>query len=654
MKAIFLKIRNFARIPVVMGMLAMVAACDNDSIMPDIPEVPEFVGDSITVSGTINIPVMPQVVGRGALGETPAANLKLTILEFDWSENAANNFLTNIYQAEVTTTTAVGSEATVTFKVTLKSATTPKVLHLLVADNYVSTEHGSEATILPAVSVSGNSEAYWGKVVFKDGYNTLDANDTPVKIPGLEKKLQEVPLIRNFAKITVTENLADFELLGFELVNVPTSGTIAPWNQSTLSVPELLDGSSMKGYSTITDDVKYHGIIPGATQFRNTEAEAKNWVDGTNSPLRSQVARYVYEHPYESTRRTYLIINGIYNGTQGFYKVDIGNIADDGTFNYYNIIRNIQYNIVITSVNAVGTETVAEAIARAPFNNLMAATETSTMLNVSDGDNMLIVNDTNHIIVDENQTIDILYRYITDVTGAKNEDNTVPHPVGLEPGEVIKSVGPQQTYTDAAGAHWVKYTITPNTPTTDVKTQDFSIIDGNGLGRIIHLVLRTPWQYAPIMVGNTSYSATIAPGHNNSYQGAPQVISAQAGQELTVYFDLPDGLPESMFPLEFQLEAKNQGVENNKIGTLLVSTGPSLFDPSKIAISYIKTLSYSEYCYNYVATDDSNDVDINSPNTKHTVRCRFLTITAVNDANAEIMIYNPYFSPNASVQFTRQ
>ncbi len=109
-----------------------------------------------------------------------------------------------------------------------------------------------------------------------------------------------------------------------------------------------------------------------------------------------------------------------------------------------------------------------------------------------------------------------------------------------------------------------------------------------------------------------------------------------------------------MFPLEFQLESKHQGIENNKMGTLLVSTGASLFDPDRIAISYIKTLSYAEYCYNYVATDTSNDVDINSPNTKHTVRCRFLTITAADDNDAEIMIYNPYFSPNATVQFTRQ
>ncbi len=468
--------------------------------------------------------------------------------------------------------------------------------------------------------------------------------------------MQNVPLIRNFAKITVTTTASGFELLGFELVNVPTSGTIAPWNQKTLSIPELLNGSTMKDYSTITDDLKYPGIIPGATQFRNTEVEAKAWVDGVNSPLRSSLARYVYEHPYESTRRTYLIINGIYNGAQGFYKVDIGNIGADGTFDYYNIIRNIQYNVVIQSVNAVGEKTVEEAIARAPFNNLMAATETSSMLNVSDGNNMLIVNDTNHIIVDESETIDILYRYITDVTGSKTESNDFEglKAVGLEAGPVIKSVSGPQTYTDPSGAKWVKYTITPNTPTVDVKKKDFSIIDGQGLGRIIHLILRTPWQYAPIVANGHEYLATIATGHNDSYQGAPQVISAQAGQELTVYFNLPDGLPESMFPLEFQLESKHQGIENNKMGTLLVSTGASLFDPDRIAISYIKTLSYAEYCYNYVATDTSNDVDINSPNTKHTVRCRFLTITAADDNDAEIMIYNPYFSPNATVQFTRQ
>ena len=646
-------------------LLISLGGCRNDEPIFNVPQ--EDTKNSFTITGSLTLPDMTVMQTRGNLGDTPNANLKLTLLEFDKGPVASQSFLANIYNAEVKTTTQIGNGATVTFNVTLKSATTPKILHLMITDNNISTNYGSEAAILSSLSVGATGaerEAYWGMVEFPDGYATIGEDGEAEPIAGLDRMLQNVPIIRNFAKITVTENLANFELLGFELVNVPTSGTIAPWNQNSLSIPSLLDGDSMKSYSDITSTEKYTGIIPGGVQFRNTEAEARNWVDGANSPLRSSAARYMYEHPYESTRRTYLIINGNYNiGTawqQGFYKIDIGRLKGEeageeaGTFDYYNILRNINYNITITEVSAPGTTTVAEAISRAPFNNLIAATETSSMLNVSDGKNMLIINDNNHIIVNSTDKVEVLYRYIEDVTGTKNPNNNQPHTVGLEAGPVIKEFSAPETFRDSNGAEWVKITITPNEPSIDVKTQSFSIVDGKGLGRTINLVLRLPWQYSPIVADGTSYSATIAVGHNDSYQGAPQVISAAAGQELTVYFNLPDGLPESMFPLEFQLEAKNQGVENNKIGTLLVHTGPSLFDPTKIAISYIKTLSYQEYLYNYVTTDDSNNVDINSPNTNHTVRCRFTTINSVNDNDAEIMIYNPYFSPNASVKFKRE
>ncbi len=637
----------------------VLSACQSDVVAPPKNESK----GSLTVQGSIRVPDMPQIVTRGALGEKPANNLVLTVFEFDLGDTPAQSWLSNIYSEEVRLSDPTGVEngGVVNFQLTFKASTGAKVLHFFIADRALTSEHGSVATVLPNITSGmpgAESEAYWGSKYFENGLCDVDADGNVVLKEGVEDELQKIPMMRNFAKITVTDAADNFELLGFDIVNVPTSGTIAPWNITTQTIPDLLNGNAMKPYSDIVKD--YTGITPLIAQFRNTEEQAKSWVDGANTNMRSLQARYMYEHPYESTRRTYLIVNGNFTNsdgtvTRGFYKLDIGKIDPaTGTFDYYNIIRNINYNIRITSVLAPGVATVSEAITRAPFNNLIASTETSSMLNVSDGQNMLIVNDTNHIFVDGNQPVDVLYRYITDVTADNSpEANDIPHTVGLEPGTVIKEVGPKQTYTDPSGANWVKYTIYPNEPTDEVKTQDFSIVDNNGLGRTIHLVLRKPWQYAPITVNGTSYSATIATGNDDSYQGAPQVISTQAGQELTVYFNLPDGLPETMFPLEFQLESKNQGIENNKIGNLLVHTGASLFDSNKTAISYIKTVSYSEYKYNYIG-DGSNNVDINSPNTKHTVRCRFLTITSTTDNNAEIMIFNPYFSPNASVKFVRQ
>lgn len=646
------------------GLTPTLSSCSDE--ISQLPS-PAPVGDTFTITGSLNLPDMPEIMTRGGFGDTEKANLKLTILEFDLASTAIQSFITNVYHAELKSTTAVANGGTVTFNVTLKAATTPKVLHLMIADNFVSVpaDGGSVASLLPALSVgsaTSQTEAYWGCVEFEDGYTKTDDNGKPVLRDEVITTLKNVPVIRNFAKITVTESLANFELLGFDVVNCPTTGTIAPWNSEDQEIPELLDGTTMKSYSDITK-LPYSGILPSDVNFYNQEATARTWVDGANTNMRSSAARYLYEHPYEKTRRTYLIINGNYTAgdgtiTRGFYKIDIGKITTDGNFEYYNIIRNMQYNVVINEVLAPGTATVAEAIDRAPFNNLLASTETSTMLNVSDGKNMLIVNDLNHVIVNENQEVKILYRYITDVTGSKTENNTIPHFIVGE-GDVIKknAAGDYEitkSNSTSASGNWVELTVKTNAPDAyETKEQTITIVDGEGLGRTITLILRRPFDYVK-MGENTSttpatvYTAITYPGAHNYYGSSipksPDKVSNATGKNFTVYFNLPDGIPDSVFPLEFTLEAKLQGVENNKIGTMIVTSGASLFDPKVTAIQYIKTVSLEEYKYQYNGEDDSSGFDVGKANTNHTIRCRFTTISAVTSGSTgTIRIYNEYF-----------
>lgn len=650
----------------------------NDISMPDYPEIAD---GTLTVTGSLAIPDMPVLHSRGNMGDIPNNSLKLTVLEFDLAATAAQSFITNVYQAKLLTPTGVNNNGTVTFEITLNAATTPKVLHLMIADDFITVpaEGGSIASLLPTLSVgsaTSQTEAYWGCVEFPNGFTKTGSGGNPELRDDVTAKLTNVPVIRNFAKITVNNNAANFELLGFDVVSCPTSGTIAPWNASRQQIPALISGSSMKSYTAISSStatepgLPYSGVLPANVGFKNQESDAKSWVDGANTNMRSSGAKYLYEHPYEPTRRTYLIINGNYkffntqtnaNETrQGFYKIDIGNLKADGSFDYYNIIRNINYNIVINKVYAPGTETVAEAIARAPFNNLLAATETSTALNVSDGQNMLIVDDVNHVIVDNGGEVKILYRYIKNVTSnPQTVDNDTPTYI-VGNGDVIKKNAAGEYEIDKkeitqSGAEWVELTVKTNDPDEyETKEQTVTIVDRNGLGRTITLVLRKPWQYQ--LIGTNT--ATIARGAQNLYGSdlptTPHNISNAAGESMTVYFNLPDGIPDAVFPLEFTLEARYQGLENNKIGTMLVTSGSSLFDSNVTAIQYIKSVSLMEYKYQYKGIEDSSDFDTGKPNTSHTIRCRFLTISSVdNNSPAEIKIHNEYFTPDADVSFSR-
>lgn len=637
-----------------LGGMALTSCSQDELATPDVDK-PVVTDGVVRISGSIAVPGMEISATRGGFGEKPNSDLKLTLLEFSAGTNASNSFLTNIYQARTTSTTAVENGGIVKFTVELKLTTEPRVLHLMVADNYVHCNYGSEAEILPMITVGSQNnsgrEAYWGRSLFEAGYAEIDADGNPELRDDVVPKLTAVPVIRNFCKVSV-ENRAGttFELYGFQLVNVPTSGTIAPYSVAAQGVPDLLDGNRMLGYDEAS--AVYEGIVPANAGFRNQESELRslNSSAAGQHTLWSKGAAYMYEHPFESARRTYMIVQGRYKNADNttikdycYYKIDLGAAKNDGMFSYMNLLRNYNYNVVINSVKAPGYSTPSEAIDGTTFNNLSASVETKAMLNVSDGTNMLIVNATSHVFVTDRPST-FMYRYIKNVGAGQTEDNSVPRIVGLTEGEVVKSFSGPVSYTDAQGVNWMAVTITPNAPDASNKTQQFTVVDENGLGRTISLVLHNPWNYNMV---------NVYPGTSNKRPDAGEgTAGAAAGDPLTVYFNLPDGLPEEMFPLRFQLEANPQNIENNPIGTLVVSTGPSLFESNNgvPAISYVKTVSWKEYNYLYIE-NGGNDVDISKPNPNHTVRCRFRTITE-GTGKTDVIIHNPYFV-DASATFTR-
>lgn len=638
-----------------LGLAFALGACSDENVLPMEPDVPVVNGDTFDVTVSVAMPDMATVATRGILGEEPGAGLKLTLLEFSKGSDSSNSYLTGIYQAETTSTTQVGNGGIVNYKVTLNLTSEPRRLHLMITDDFVSCNYGSEATLLPTITVGDETlsrEAYWGMVDFDNGYATFDTNGTATLNTDLKTKLQNVPVIRNFAKVTVSRDPSiedsKFELLGFELVNVPTKGTIAPWNQRDSSVPSLLDGSVMKPYSQID----YTGIVPANTNFDNQESELKGWdeedKDKEHPRYFSNASRYFYEHPFESTRHTYLIVQGVYTYTKpnetiptralGYYKLDLGK-QENGTFQYYNLLRNINYNVTITSVSAPGAKNITDAIQGVTFNNISADVNTTSMPSVSDGQNMLIVSATSNVFVDSTTPFILTFQYITDVAGKDRkvdnskltvqwldkDRNVIDDPTQ---GEVVASCS------EGTDGDFLSITITPKEPNNINKTEYIRITDNNGLERIITLVSHLPWNFSNFIFQNgTANEPTVSSSQN---------VSTSPGSAFTFYFNLPDGIPEGVFPLEFQIEADKQDIENNPIGTLSVKTGFSLFDESKPAISYVKTVSWKEYNHLY-KTGTSNDVDTSKPNTNHTVRCRFRTIIS-GTGQTKVRVSNRYFN----------
>lgn len=636
-------------------------ACSEETLRPDVPDAGG--GEGVRVS--IAIPDMPRLATR-AFGDTPAADLKLTVFEFEMGSDPTNIFLTKIYQAETLAQTNVTNGATVDFRINdLLMTESPRVLHFVVAPQHLDARYASEAVVFSNLSVRDNSQAYWGRVEFPNGYGTVDKNMKPQLTDEAKQKLTGVNVLRNFAKVSVevaATATANFQLTGFELVNVPTSGTVAPYNSGRQEFPRMFDDAGkMLGYLAVAGNGSgqqgYSGIMPANCGFRNLEENFSPVADG-GRPAWSTRDAYLYEHPFESTRRTYVILRGNYRPTTTdawqtcYYKIDLVRLNEEsGMTEYYDILRNYDFHINVTGVSAPGASTASEAISGVSYNNISADVDARDMLQISDGANIVEVSKTN-IIFTNTTPVEFLYRY-SPVGGFSSETtNAKLHTNGLNAGDVIASVTAPEVYTDADGVVWVKRVITPKPiPEAGTREQSFYVVDADGLGREIRLVAHVPYDYSDIEVypGSENGRPTSAAG-----QGT---VSPLSGQPFTVYFNLPAGMPEAMFPLTFILESNRQNMENNPIGTLVVTSGQTGFPTTEVyevpRIKYRKTVSYAEYLYK---TDANNNLITDGAgnyveNTDHTVRCRFRTINSLAELPGAptqtvtyLLISNDYFN----------
>lgn len=623
----------------------LAAGCSDQAVeQPDVP-VLEETATEITVSASMTVDKLPVVESR-AFGDTPGAGLTVNVLEFTGGATFSDRALLRKYPATITSaTTAANNGVDVTFKFTLRKISEARVLHFVVAPEDLNVEYGSVAAVLQSLSVSGDADAYWGRVDFPQGYctHTVDADGKEIYNPidGLEDKLKSIPVIRNFAKVSVTENLTDFELTGFELVNVPSAGTVAPWNITAQAIPTMLNGKAMLPYATVS--ANYHGILSPQASITHTE---KDLTDGTLTlGFNSTQPQYMYEHPYEEGRRTYVIVAGRYGGADQpvtYYKIDLGH--EEGAqqiFRNYDILRNYHYAVTITGVAREGYATVKDAIAGTVFNNLSASTETRDMTSLSDGTDLIGVNTTKFVVTKAGEELVFKCKYTANVnTNGGTTANDQLTFIGLEDGPIINGAPVRSVDGDS-----IVYTISTKAPSDIPQEQTFTVVGRNGLGRTITLLSHTPWQMKNIQTfkGSENTRPTIT-------AEADTIIGTGMGDALTIYFDLPDGMSSAWFPLQFTLESNRQNIENNSAAnsTLVVTTGQSLWtEITDSRVGYIKTVTYDQYQYQ---SDADNKILVNEKNTAHTVRCRFRTTLALSSLPGSptqtvtnVRISNPYF-----------
>lgn len=557
-------------------------------------------------------------------------------------------------------------------------------------------------------------EAYWQRIALDynipsaeqadpGNQNTTDPNkayseEAARHAADLAEKMKHVPLVRNFCSVSVEvpEDVKEhFTLKGLYVFNTVDAGTVAPYVASRPEGDRFVDyvetengRYAIKSYSKISSQ-GHIGTLPAGVRLINKIDEGENVRTKSLADAAGRVAPVCfYERParVNSTERTYAIVRGRYDKDAGdsYYKIDLGDVRrpvnetdpDMGIFEYYNLLRGFDYAITLNKVGSSGYASLAEAASGPVYNNFAASVEARSMTSISDGVDMIFVSFTSYVFTHPGDTVHLYAQYRTDLNTVKggtikNELLNLWFEAG---GAVIEKVEEEDGEGDRA--EWKKYIVTGKDLSILLKEQQLYIYCGNkagsgeapdyGLYRVINFYSREPWTFEHMdtfpdlwdLWEGDEDDATVCPW---DWSESMRQIGEERDAPLTLFFELPEGLPQAIFPLEFAIETDRQNIQNALEGNAVVRSVPpkeSLFAthptlgnppeaPTTSRIQYVKTVTWEKY---NGSLDEESTAEGN-----RIVRCRFRTITDLKDENVGdggtegvrsqtmLRVSNPYF-----------
>ena len=215
----------------------LLISCHDDEMISNVPSSKDE-GKLVELKVSLHIPDMQKSNSRafdeGSLDYFASYPLQMVVFD---GNGYLKEFLNVINEPADTDLTSTGIYARtidetnneIDFKVRLHEAVSKRIIHVIVNSPQDSYEFGDESTLISNLSVSLNSDlsgndTYWQRVELPN----IIENTTPAS-------LSRIPMIRNFAKITVSPdgvtvpNGVIFTYKGFVVMNVWNKGTVAPY-----------------------------------------------------------------------------------------------------------------------------------------------------------------------------------------------------------------------------------------------------------------------------------------------------------------------------------------------------------------------------------------------------------------------------------------
>ena len=492
------------------------------------------------------------------------------------------------------------------YSVILTVTDKPRIIHYIANCPVDQVVYGHETSIIGNMFVDRNDSedpqttyevSYWARIEVP--YILVEETQTDGTISldkDIKDKFMNVPLLRNYAEITVTQDKDNntFKVEGFIVYNLLNRGTVAPYNSNTQQFQSFLDKDS-KNYS-YPDMLKegYEGHALTSAKLITDLVTVKD-ENGKDKVKEFQLGEhfYVYERKVsvmtdeeEKWRESppHIIIKARYNGGEPvtddsptyYYKMDLVYTQKDthGTeeVKYYNILRNFMYDFNITKIHDVGYGSWEEAVAGAAGNNISGSSTTSKMTNISDSEGRLWVSYTDITLVTGDSVV-FRYKYIPNYYGTKGSQyvkdavhNDLVSFQNIE-GDVITRI--EKDENDASDG-WREVTIHVNEPSDIIRQQILYLkTDNSNLNRQIRHTLRK--------------KLTM------EVECTPKVKEAIL-QPMQVDIKLPLGMTEDMFPLALNMETLDRTLSPDATeNTIPVTAGTSIIESRNGELSYYYT-----------------------------------------------------------------
>ncbi len=660
----------------ILAALGLLFSCQRPELLEE--EIDRTPDSGVTGESTIRFSTLiPSSPDTKAMGDAPLnganSDIKtLFLVVFD-----ENGMLVEVRKADSLALTGVnpdpdteseheGHYYEASYEVTLTNSDQPRIIHFIANCPVEQIVYGHETSIIGNMYVEKDDDpetpetAYWARIEVDD--LIIDSETDPDNPEFANDEVADafkcVPMLRNFAQITVVknENITaptghTFVYEGFTLYNTVDKGTVAPYNKGAGTFQSFIDPQTNQKYK-YPDFLKmtfpYEGHALAAAELNQNLEINTQYATSDNDELKYKWYKpgdffYMYERKVSvktaeedrwNESPPHIIIKGKYDGQTCYYKADLVYevIENDKVSEivYYNILRNFKYQFTLTHVENKGYATVAEAVKGATSNNLAGSATTSKFTNISDNEGRMWVSYTEKVLV-TGEPITLYYRYKPDLDIDKYNNNRTDQTggvisiedldgVAIEGNNVIKKITVADE--DEKTGEWTGYRkidIEVNLPEKNSKEQTIVIkTDKATLSRKVHYILKQ------------KYTMNVV---------CTPKIEAKIGEPVQVDIKLPEGLTESMFPLHLLIEVDKMSLspdpeENEKNGIVLpVETGTSTI-PGK----------EGQPAFYYVLTiPQKSDYD-NLPN--YTIT----TYWESNIANSAATVYvsNQYFLPDSA------